>query len=296
MRKSNMGILAFLTACFVFVSGFSVTEITARAEKRTVIEMNASTLNEGDITTETAVDGFILTADAGYRYTVDANSKCSADGSLTFTKRLKSNGETQKMSRTISFYAPGPGTVTVYMLSANSSASNRKMYLVDAYAEAEVAGQVATAPTSAGEGGALEPFTFEVPAEGGYYLKTDAAINVYYVKGDFEGEGTGVISRTEWKEVEAPVINSVTLNEEGTLDVDVSMVVGIQGADSARLFLMQNGFEVTNVQVTEPGVYNVIPLWEGDYTLKVVASRKGSVDKVSEEVAVTGYKLPDSHS
>lgn len=292
MRRNNLGILALLTACCVFVSGFSVTGITARAEKRTVIEMNASTLNEGDITTETAVDGFILTADAGYRYTVDANSKCSADGSLTFTKRLKSNGETQKMSRTISFYAPGPGTVTVYMLSANSSASNRKMYLVDAYAEAEVAGQVATAPTSAGEGGALEPFTFEVPAEGGYYLKTDAAINVYYVKGDFEGEGTGVISRTEWKEVEAPVINSVTLNEEGTLDVDVSMVVGIQGADSARLFLMQNGFEVTNVQVTEPGVYNVIPLWEGDYTLKVVASRKGSVDKVSEEVAVTGYKLP----
>ncbi|MBQ4536627.1 MAG: hypothetical protein II994_03290 [Lachnospiraceae bacterium] len=297
MKKCNKRVLAFLMAVGLFVTGFAGLGVDAKAtatgsEKRTVIEFNASELSEGDITTEMVVGNFVITADNSKRYTVDANSKCSADGTLTFTKRLKSNGASDKMSRTISFYAPGPGTVTVYMLSANSGAANRKMYLTDAYTGTDVPDQKATAPTSAGDGGKLEPFTFEVPAEGGYYLKVDDGINVYYVKGDFEGEGTGAISRTEWKDVAAPVINSVTLNEEGTLDVDVSMVIGTQGADSARLFLFQNGFEVTNVQITDSGVYNVIPIWEGDYTLKVIASRKGFADKESEEVAVTGYKLP----
>ncbi len=280
-----------LAACLIATT-VAETGIVANAEKRTVIEFNASELTEGEIKTEMVVDGFVITGTGSSNYTVDANSKCSADGTLTFTKRLKSNGASQDMGRTISFYAPGPGTVTVYMLSANSSSPGRKMYLFDAYTQEAVPDQKAEAPTSAGEGGKLDPFTFEVPAEGGYYLMVDNAINVYYVKGDFEGEGTGIITRPEWKDVADPVINSITLNEEGTLDVDVTAAVGLVGADDARLFMFQNGFEVTNIQITDSGVYNVIPDREGDFTFKVVSGRKGLKDKESAEVTVTDYKLP----
>ncbi|MCM1468239.1 MAG: fibronectin type III domain-containing protein [Alistipes sp.] len=99
--------------------------------------------------------------------------------------------------------------------------------------------------------------------------------------------------QTPWDEVEAPVINGVTRSESGTLDVDVTAVIDrMKGADSAKLFMFQNGFEVANVAVTGTNVYSFSPLTEGDFTFKVVASRADCPDKESNVAEFTGYSLP----
>ena len=270
----------------------SASEVTIDGEK-TIIEFNASTLPDGDISAEMVINDYItLSASSEFRYTVDANNKTAADGSLSFTKRLKSNGASGEADRTITFYAPGPGTVIVYMMSANSSDSSRKLGLYNAETGTMVDGQEHKAPVKAGENGVIEPFEYVVPEAGTYRLKANAAINVYYMKGEFNGVGEPPAQRPAWDSVPDPVINSVTINEAGTIDVDVDVLIGSEGADSARLIMFQDNFEVTSVAVQEPGVYTIAPITEGDFKFKLISYRTGCADKESLLKLVKDYKLP----
>ncbi|MBR1472370.1 MAG: fibronectin type III domain-containing protein [Lachnospiraceae bacterium] len=265
--------------------------LTAFAEdEKTVIEFNASTLPDGDIKSTTVVGDFTLIANGTYAYTVDANSKKSADGTLTFTKRLKSNGASTENNRTINFFAPGPGTLQVYMLSANSSETNRKLGLYDD-SMVLVGGQEYKAPGSAGDGGVLEPFEFEVTQSGTYQLRVDAGINIYYVKGEFTGSAEAPAQRAPWETVEKPTIESVEINEQGTIDVVVNANVGIDGADAVRVFAMQDGFEVTSA-LYEGDVVTLAPNFEGDYQIIPVAYRAGGEDKTGMFKNLKDYKLP----
>ncbi len=286
------GMLAFSMVCGGTTAGlFAAPATTVFAdEEKTVIEFNASTLPEGEIKMETIFGDFTLIASSSRSYTVDANNKKSADGTLNFTRRLKSGGATEDNNRTINFFAPGPGTVQVYMLSANSSEANRKLGLYDD-GRVLVDGQEYAAPTSAGEDGVLEPFEYKVTTSGMYQFRCDNGINVYYVKGEFTGHAEAPQKRPAWDSVASPKITSVELNEEGTLDVDVDAVVGVEGADMVRVFVLQDGFEVTSAPYEGEKV-TLAPNVEGDLQLKVVSSRTGCADKSSPTQKYQGYRIP----
>ncbi|MBR3516897.1 MAG: fibronectin type III domain-containing protein [Lachnospiraceae bacterium] len=269
---------------------FSVPMLVLAEDEKTVIEFNASTLPDGDIKSTMVVGDFTLIANATYAYTVDANSKQSADGSLTFTKRLKSNGATTDNNRTINFFAPGPGTLELYMLSANSSETGRKLGLYND-SMVLVGGQEYKAPGSAAEGGVLEPFTFEVEEAGSYQFRVDAGINVYYIKGEFTGKAEAPAQRAAWDTVEKPTIENVEINENGTIDVEVSAELGLDGADYVRVFAMQDGFEVTSA-LYEGETVTLAPNFEGDYQIVPVAYRSGCEDKTGLFKVVKEYKLP----
>ncbi|MBR1853449.1 MAG: hypothetical protein IJ794_09965 [Lachnospiraceae bacterium] len=286
------GMLAFSMICggtTAGVLGGPATTVLADEEK-TVIELNASTLPEGEIKMETVFGDFTLIASSSRTYVVDANNKKSADGTLNFTRRLKSGGATEDNNRTINFFAPGPGTVQVYMLSANSSEANRKLGLYDE-GRVLVDGQEYKAPTAAGADGTLEPFEYKVSQAGTYQFRCDNGINVYYVKGEFTGHAEAPQKRPAWDSVASPDIKSIELNEEGTLDVDVDAVVGVEGADMVRVFVMQDGFEVTSAAYEGEKV-TLAPNVEGDLQIKVVSSRTGCADKSSPTQNYTGYKMP----
>ncbi|MGN0161199.1 MAG: hypothetical protein ACI4AQ_07425 [Lachnospiraceae bacterium] len=300
MKQLTKRVMASVMALLLMVGLLPVSMLGGNVqvqaeEEKTIIEFNASTLPDGDIKAEMVVGAFTIKASNESRYTVDSNNKISEDGTLSFTKRLKSNGKTGGEAggddRSINFYAPGPGTVTVYMMSANSSDASRKLGLYNAETK-ELIGEEQKAPVKAGEKNEIKPFVFEVKEATMCQIRVNAAINVYYVKGEFEGKGEAPKPRPEWDTVAAPVIKSVTINEEGLIDVDVDAVVGREGADTVHLFLFQNGFEVTCESVQEPGVITFAPITEGDFEIKAVSGRSGCEDKESATEKVTDYKLP----
>lgn len=294
-RFSVKRVLAFVMSLLMVVSLLPLGALKVQAAEvkdgKTIIEFNASTLPDGGISAEMIVGDFTLGATVDRSFTVDANAKSSLDGTLSFTKRLKSNGASEDIARTITFYAPAPGVVTVYMLSANSSDGTRVYSLCDEAGQ-EVSGQAFKAPTSANEVGQLTPFEYQVPAAGYYMMKANAAINVYYIRGEFDGVGEAPKQRMAWANVPDPVINSVTVNEAGLVDVDVEVAMGADGADWATLIMFQDKYEVSSVNVQESGVYTFEPLTEGKFKFRVIASRKDCKDKASSTVFLDDYKLP----
>lgn len=294
--KQTRRIMAAVMALFLSIGLIPVSVLGGKQpvyaeEEKTIIEFNASELPDGDIKAQMVVGAFTLDVGGDEKYTVDANNKISADGTLTFTKRLKSNGKSGEKTRTISFYAPGPGTVTVYMMSANSSESDRKLGIFNAE-DGTLVGEEQKAPVKAGEKGEINPYIFPISEAGTYSIRVNAAINVYYVKGEFEGKGEAPKPRPEWDTVNAPEIKSVKINEEGLIEVEVDAVVGREGADLVNLFLFQDGYEVKCESVQEAGVITFAPITEGDFEIKAVASRKKCEDKESNIEKVTNYKLP----
>ena len=99
------GMLAFSMICGGTTAGVMMEPVTTvlADEEKTIIELNASTLPEGEIKMETVFGDFTLIASSSRTYVVDANNKKSADGTLNFTRRLKSGGATEDNNRTINF-------------------------------------------------------------------------------------------------------------------------------------------------------------------------------------------------
>lgn len=268
------------------------SETQAASGDSTVITFNATELPEGDITTELIFGDFVLNASEDKKYTVDANDKANEDGSVKFKKRLKSNGKSSETERVISFKTGGAGTATVYMLSSNKDEDNRALSLHNAETGEMLEGASYYAPTAAGDGGAITPVVYDIPGEGSYKFMASQGINIYYIEVEYSGTAVESVKRKDWSQVDEPVINSISINEQGTIDVDVTMEIGTDGADTVRLFLFQNGYESMSVQVPESGVYTLAPSLKGNFTAKVIASRKGYLDKESEEVKIKDYKLP----
>lgn len=297
-KKSVMAwVMAFFMTIGLMPTGFlngnvSVLAANESSEEATVITFNASDLPEGDITADLVFGDFTLGANTEKKLTVDANEKKNEDGSMTFTRRLKSNGKSGETERTISFTTGGAGTATVYMISSNKEEADRALSLHDATTGEMVEGGSFYAPVAAGDDGKITPVVYQIPQAGTYRFMASQGINIYYIEVEYVGNAVTEIERLDWDEVEAPVINSVTINDQGTIDVDVTVSVGTDGADSARLFLYQNGYENMCQQIPESGVYTFAPTLNGDFVVKVVASRKGCEDKESEDVKIKGYKIP----
>lgn len=284
-------LIAVLTFGFLPI-GFLGGNTIVLADESTTITFNASELPEGDITTELVFGDFTLSASTDKKLTVDANSKSNEDGSTAFSKRLKLNGKSGDTERTIAFTTGGGGTAKVYMISSNKDEADRSLTLYDASTGEAVEGGSFYAPVKADDNGRITPVTYNIPKEGTYRFKASQGINIYYIVVEYSGAAVAGASRADWDSVKAPVINSVSVNDEGTIDVDVTISIGTDGADSGRLFLYQNGYENMSLMITESGVYTFAPSLKGDYVVKAIASRRGCADKESEEVKLKGYKIP----
>ncbi|WP_066717288.1 right-handed parallel beta-helix repeat-containing protein [Clostridium sp. Marseille-P299] len=98
---------------------------------------------------------------------------------------------------------------------------------------------------------------------------------------------------TPWDEVATPVINDVTVNDEGNFVVDFTAVIdSAKGAENLKITMLCNGLEVTTVDLTFQNDEVVMtPLSNGDYTFYATAQRAGYPDKKSESFNYPGYVL-----
>lgn len=202
----------------------------AETEQAITQIFDAGKLADGDITGEVLQDGFTVTASDSKKMTVEANSKQNAEG-VQFAKRLKFNGASDGMSRTITFTVTGASSVKAYVLSGSSSAADRQLILNMMGASEPVASFAA--PTAAVDN-VITPLEYEIADAGTYYFSVDAAINLYYIE-VVTGESQEIV-RKDWNEVEPPVLGTPVVNSS-RITVPYTMVIGQDGADKLTIYM-----------------------------------------------------------
>ena len=134
----------------------------------------------------------------------------------------------------------------------------------------------------------LVPSTAVNLEAGTYYLySTNSTVYLFGIK-----VKEGKAPRKAWDQVDVPVIDNVERLEDGSLAVTFSAEFGDDGADSGRVFMYQNGFEVSSTAVSASGTVNFKPQTNGDFTFEVVISREKCADKRSDIAEFTDYVLP----
>jgi len=259
------------------------------------IALNASDIAEGDITEAKVVGDFKLGASASKKFTVQADGKTSADKTLTFKNRLKTNGGSSDTERIITFDTTAAATVTVYMLTGSNSDLNRTLTLYDAN---NVSAGVNKAPV-AGDGGTITPVEYTIKEAGTYTFKASAAVNIYYIS-VVESAGGTAPEKTPWAEVAAPVLGTPALKagDAGVIEVPYTMVIDkVTGADSVIVTVKNAGGEVikeiTSFALGTSGVVEFKPSESGSYTFSIKATRKDEEDKLGEsEVTFENFSYP----
>lgn len=123
---------------------------------------------------------------------------------------------------------------------------------------------------------------------GTYYLySSNSTVYLFGVK-----VKEGKAPRKAWEEVADPEITKVERQEDGSFTVTYSGEFGDDGADSGRVFMYQDGFEVASVGVAAAGTASLMPQTNGDFTFKLIVSREGCADKESEVYEYNNYLLP----
>ncbi|MBE5875700.1 MAG: hypothetical protein E7290_02285 [Lachnospiraceae bacterium] len=186
---------------------------------------------------------------------------------------------------------PNGGCYLEYTASANgklvisekTQKSNKTFYVVNSDGEV-----VKTAVS--GSASTYDDVTVDVVEGKSYYAyMAGSTANIFQVK-LIQGEK----EVTPWEEVAAPIINKVTMDADGNLEVDYSAVIDeYKGAQQVTVIMFYEGHEAGSVTVTKPGMaVEFAPLWSGNYTFVAIAQRAGVADKSSEVYAYDGYVLP----
>lgn len=109
-----------------------------------------------------------------------------------------------------------------------------------------------------------------------------------------EAGGTaGTAEAADWKTVAVPVVEGVTVNEDGNFLVDFEAAVDkLQGGEYAVISMQSNGFEVASKKIAnEDRSVEMIPYWSGDYTFVASIYRAGEAQKDSEPYVYKNYSM-----
>ncbi|MBO1752576.1 right-handed parallel beta-helix repeat-containing protein [Actinotalea sp. BY-33] len=255
-------------------------EVTAPSEH----VLNASQMDLGVYTTDTAVGRFVVTATETAAVEVDAQDRTG--GGQSFTQRLKLNGAGTAERRSVLLTTQSEATVTVYALSASASADRAlALYAMDGTELSRVPAY--GAPTD------IPVATLTVPEAGTYYVASPSSgVNIFALE---LAEGAAP-ERPAWATVADPVVTDVTVTG-GDVVVAYDGVVGFEGADLATATLLDDqGEEVTSAISGTPGTSGSIsltPAATGDYEVQVALTRTGEEDALlSARVATPPFTLP----
>ncbi len=224
---------------------------------------------------------------------VDGNSKSSIDGSLTFTRRLKTQDRSVGTDRTISFYLEQKAEITIYAMSASSTGDGRTISLMkNGNSQA-----IATSGSVALTGNTLEPIVFNTELAGGYYLSFNVGgINIYFIGVKYTGAAEPV-QRNDWGEVTTPSIVSAEADRTaGKINVGFAGSIGDNGADYVNVnlyhesdlenaYMTRRYFAYGEFTDTNPATVEFTPTKSGNYVIKASAIRQG--EETAKDSATT---------
>ncbi|MGN0161204.1 MAG: fibronectin type III domain-containing protein [Lachnospiraceae bacterium] len=210
----------------------------------------------------------------------------------TFSKVINLNGtptsKTKPTNRAIKVELEKKGYIEVFAVSTNKTDARKlNVFLLEKDAEGNdkytSKGQI----NVGGFGSGAASSTMDLEA-GTYCISSESGgIAVYGIR-----IGEGAAPLMDWTYVDDPIITSVENNGDGTFTVNYTVDFDNGGIDTARVFAYQNGFEVSNTEITGGTSAKVAAKEDGDYTFKVVISRNGCGDKESNVYELKNYELP----
>ena len=254
-------------------------------------ETKIFTLNPDDA----AIDSFFTLTES---VVVDGNKKklIIDDKEVEISNRVKLGKNVGTASKNSVVFTVEEGYVAkaeIWAMSSNSSSgATLNVFGSD--------GAVGANKEIADSGTQKNPLLYEFTdlAAGEYYIASnDSSLkpaNIYYIRitETDPGGAPEPKERKPWEEVENPVIESVEETETGSLIVTFKAEFGYDGADSGRIFMMQDGFEVKSESVTKEGPVEFVPSTNGDFVFKAVITREKCADKESEPFTFENYALP----
>lgn len=253
--------------------------------------LDAGRLELGDHTEDIAVGDFIVRATDSAGVAVSEHSRSTEDGS-EITQRLELKGSGGAESRSVQFEAEPGQRVTVHAQSGSGD-EDRALGLYDAGWN-----ELDRVPAYRGSSGSVLPAqTFTVQEAGTYWIASPSSgVNIYRME---LFEGGEAAEPTPWDEVQAPVVEDISVSAEnpGSLEVSYRGIIGDAGGDVARAFLLDATGNAVDEQIGvspgESGIIHLTPPASGDYTVEVQLERHSEdVPVGSDPVPYTGFVLP----
>ncbi len=266
-------------------------EVTVDTTPETVV--NEYTLESKDITAfaqgkksdgdeeKLGTDNF-FTAIYSAKSKIDTSAKTFEDGYSTGTKdapwnRLNLGGKASVEKNAVKFTTEGTAEVKVWW--AEGGDDNRQMAILNSNGE-----MVAVTEGTYAKNEAVIS-TLKLENAGTYYLGGYTNNNYIYkiVVTDTVGAKPVKPERAAWDTVAAPVITSVTDNNDGTVTVSYDCVVGYDGAD--RVEVTMNGTEVKkSSKEGTSGSVTFTPASTGEYSFTIKAVRENETDKAGNSM------------
>ncbi len=258
-------------------SGINVYRIDCRREVN--FDLNEQALGEYTDAASYTIGDFAFYP-GGSKMTLGENAEVKDDAGEVFPRVLGLGGSGSASKRYITFTLDYATSLDIYAMSGG--ADERTLVVKDD------SGQEVTTLPAIAKAASLPAQTVVLPA-GTYYLYSKSSgINVYDIRRTPDRQEV-----SSWEEVEAPVINSVTVNENGNFVVNFTANIDkYAGAEYAMVSMRSDGFEIANTKVTgKENEVEMIPYWSGDYTFVVTVVRTGEQQKDSEPYVYANYAL-----
>ncbi len=251
-----------------------------------------------DVAQSSKADGDVLACGTDDFFTIffskktriEANSKSFADGTAG-TKRLNFGGSTNI----------GDPVINAVQIKTDSAATV-KLYWVCGENGRDVAVYAADGSVVAQnpvEGGATKNGLYitelSIPTAGTYYIGNVGGNNNYYYLKVTQEAGAGGSQRADWASVAAPVIDSAADLGDGSVAVEVTGLVGENGADElvVGMYDADGNLIIERKSIMERDSHKILftPESSGTYTFQAYLVREGEANKPAAAEKTAAFKL-----
>ena len=297
LRKILATVIVMMLLVSTFIAGLVVPAGAEEGGEEITHVLDATTDIAGFAQGDKA-DGDVEVAGTDGFFTIHYSAKTKVDGSTkefedgySATQRINMGGKTtvgDSVLNAIEFTTDGAATVKIWWVCGGDGR------------EIDLFGADGTILQTTAEGctkNSLYISTFEISEAGKYYIGSSAGSNYYFKVEVTVTSGGPVVKppRADWADVAAPVITGVTDDGNGNLTVNVTGLVGYDGADNIVVTMLDaSGTEVASKRsIAEKNEHTIVfePSASGEYTFKVKAARENETDKFGEDYS-TSFVYP----
>lgn len=280
-----LAVLMILSTMMPVLNVWADDTTTYVFETESFADVSSGSKKDGD--TDTGGTDNFYTINYSAKSKIDSSKKTFSDGTI-LAKRFDTQGATQvgtdgKIYPAVSFTTQASASVKIWWVCAGDG---RQMAIFgsDGSVVAETSG------TTSKNG--LYISELSLNDAGTYYVGCSTG-GTYIFKIEVTTKTIDKGPRADWSTVTAPVINSVTRNTSGQLEISVSGYVDHNGADSLTVNLLQGGKVISTYKTTSLKAEHTVffsPAQSGDYTVEAFLSREGETDKAAQSYS-TNYIL-----
>ncbi len=273
-------------------NGLDIFEMNVKYVESFVMDANKidpSLVAETDETklavdTQLGTDGFLTALAVKNKIAIIKKANTFNDVAYNNSVRLTGGAKVGTGQACLKVTLAKSAKITIYAAAKGASGENT------AIGYAKVGDSALTPMGKLGATDAINEYTVSDLKPGDYYIGSASGADIYYLSVEYDPMNKQVVP---WEEVAAPVIDKVTVNEDGNFVVDFTATIDkYDGAEYVAVTMYADGKEVETQRITAQTSQAIMtPLANGNYTFKATAVRVGEAFKESNIVEQNNYTL-----